>query len=644
MSKKILNEDLSGNISSSSHYYNPFQGLNQNVQNPNIQINPSIPNSSNPISLWNRIDPSAMRKFGAGFEVRSCSSLRPEQQMVVNRLASGLDTYILAAPAVGKTMPVVCYYMDHFLKLNPLLTLGMKPAAGTISDVIFRPEELSKMLWLCPIRSLVDDIEMDFRKDFYSIILQLVNQLIQPNHSINIIQNFTNTNNIMKDMINAMSTNLQHTRIALGLLNQKELLVEQLRQSLINIQNPADSSISKNLAETILRLDTQFYDVLIDLIISHVNTRLVGKKYLNTSDHNLTNKPIIIAVYESAPPIVKNTNNIKVVVFDEAQRTQDINAEERTDQIGKAINDVLSSNEIKSARLVLLSGSNNPLPAQQFCKFLTLAYNRKFADDFKDIGPVVLPGSNPGNIQILPKNNLGDFNTQKQIISELLSRTDSSAAGTVFIMFSLRRIHDLVNALVPEGSFPSVSPRKPIDIDRNKSLFTRHHVKEITNRELNIENIGNPLLRKAISRGLGFIHRQPDELMKAFQYDNQIVQNMFSQGRIKVLLATDAIREGINIKAKTMYLSSTTLPGNREMPLDSLTQLVNRVGREPGNFVIYTPAEDVEKVRQAISAVPGSFEDVPLSISGIKAKSRFGYGITKEVAKEIGDLLTRITS
>ena len=67
-----------------------------------------------------------------------------------------------------------------------------------------------------------------------------------------------------------------------------------------------------------------------------------------------------------------NNDQIRVLVFDEAQRTQDINDPIRTRTIGKAIDKILSNPGIKrNARLILLSGSNNTLPAEEFCKFIT---------------------------------------------------------------------------------------------------------------------------------------------------------------------------------------------------------------------------------------------------------------------------------
>jgi len=59
-----------------------------------------------------------------------------------------------------------------------------------------------------------------------------------------------------------------------------------------------------------------------------------------------------------------------------------------------------------------------------------------------------------------------------------------------------------------------------------------------------ISYISDERLRRAVSNGLGFLYRQKGEMDVQHQRDAIIVQNLFIAGKIKVLLCTDAIREG----------------------------------------------------------------------------------------------------
>ena len=78
-------------------------------------------------------------------------------------------------------------------------------------------------------------------------------------------------------------------------------------------------------------------------------------------------------------------------------------------------------------------------------------------------------------------------------------------------------------------------------------------------------------------------------------------------GRIKVLLCTDAIREGINVQAREMYLPTIIKPpDNKPMDIGGLNQLLNRNGRKENvTATIYT---DSRYVGNVIDALSGDFD------------------------------------
>ena len=44
--------------------------------------------------------------------------MRPWQKEVYTKLASGTDIYVAPSPGGGKTLPYICYWLDHIISLN----------------------------------------------------------------------------------------------------------------------------------------------------------------------------------------------------------------------------------------------------------------------------------------------------------------------------------------------------------------------------------------------------------------------------------------------------------------------------------------------------------------------------------------------
>jgi hypothetical protein len=96
--------------------------------------------------------------------------------------------------------------------------------------------------------------------------------------------------------------------------------------------------------------------------------------------------------------------------------------------------------------------------------------------------------------------------------------------------------------------------------------------------------------------------------------DFRIVAKLFSEGRIKTLMVTDAVGVGVNMDVQNIFMTSTTKPdgyGNFEaIKLSNLSQFLNRGGRSRFKEAnIYAPEADIPAVREALAAGITDFEE-----------------------------------
>jgi hypothetical protein len=110
----------------------------------------------------------------------------------------------------------------------------------------------------------------------------------------------------------------------------------------------------------------------------------------------------------------------------------------------------------------------------------------------------------------------------------------------------------------------------------------------------------NNLLYRSISAGFGFVIGGMELRHK------QIVQKFFRRGKIYLILATDSVGIGANMKVKHLYLPSLIkAPEMRKIDTSSLVQLINRAGRTAGSTAfIYCLPEDYDNVRRLFFSNP----------------------------------------
>jgi len=605
-----------------------FTSLNNRNVNYNVNINPSM---SNPRIISN--DPNAFKTpFGTKSVfsfVDHCAELRPWQQNISKQLAdTNHDFYLMAQPGGGKTGPVVCYWVNDILGLSTKPYPYNQPQQATVLrdidrliQLLTKPQDIDQIIWLAPIQALNNNIEIEYTERFVGgIIIQFLNRFVELSKNNEIILNiFPTANTSIISAIREMGNNSRET-------NLSEQLINMIQSPDPNASNPTDSMtgqpildqngqplqnpirnhqyVSRNYTET-------FRQQLGELVKQFTRKCLVGIRQENTDTHLITGtnypKPFVGCIYESVSSIIDNPNynKLRLIVCDEAQRLQgspDSDDVRRAKQIANSMHTFLMNNNTKSAKMVMLTGTVHPNTAKNMMHFLNATYNRKF----KPGTLVISPDRNPSNISVFPMTRLSDKYTQLRIINNILRRGEKRVA---FIIFGKEKINDLVDALAPSES-GYIPTNRPLSQSGTRSLYGKHNIKEIMGMGQDINHVSDPRLRRAASNGIGFLYRQKGEMDAQHQRDSIIVQNLFMSGKIRVLLCTDAIREGLNISIDTMYIPTIKKPsgeGMKPMEIGGLAQLVGRVGRREGvSGTIYTSPEDVSPIMTALS---GDFEN-----------------------------------
>lgn len=607
-----------------------FDGINYRNINYNTNINSS---GSNP-----RTTPPNSNAFKTPFGTKSlfsfvdhCANLRSWQQDIANQLANANnDLYILAQPGGGKTAPVVCYWAHNVLGLNTTPPKYNTPQPGTtirndinqIIQLLTNPQSVDQIIWLAPIQALNNNIELEYTERFVGgIITQFLNTFVEVIENSNdiILNTFPTPNTTIISAIRGMGDNARVRQLS-------EDLISMIRDPEPNAPNPIDSITGlpilnqnnqtlQNPIRTHQHIPSNYTETfrkqLGELITQYVHNCLVGIRQENTDTHLIIGtaypKPFVGCIYESAGSIIDNPNynKLRLIVCDEAQRLQgspDGDDVRRAKQIANSMHVFLMNNHTKSSKMVMLTGTVHPKSAENMMHFLNATYNRRF----KSSSLVVSPDRNPSNIKVFPMTRLADKNTQLRIINNTLKRGEKRV---VFIIFGKDKINDLIDTIAPSESGYRPA-QQPLSKSGTSSLYGKHNIKEIMSVGQEIDNISDPRLRRATSNGIGFLYRQKGEMDTQHQRDSIIVQNLFMSGKIRVLLCTDAIREGLNISIDTMYIPTIKKPsgeGMKPMEIGGLAQLVGRVGRREGvSGTIYTSPEDVSQIMNALS---GNFEN-----------------------------------
>ena len=316
----------------------------------------------------------------------------------------------------------------------------------------------------------------------------------------------------------------------------------------------------------------------------------------------------------------------------------------------------------KDAQIAFLSGTIHPVSAENFCDFLNKRYGRKLAVVSTERGDT--EAGNKTELHVIPDDAL---KSEKEQVNRVVNWVQRGEKGNAIILFSKRKINNLVQEAIKRLSqkdirydfnTPTNDRAKKEKIDRYRRALAysnpnasaeeiKQMVDEFTKKEFpssqqdeieKIKNkpgammIENKSLRTAVSYGIGYIYTKDDvepgdqradyytDTQAISENDKLIVANLFSEGKINVLIATAAIGIGVNVSIKNMYIPSCMkfernkhnegrmdLNNKREM-----SQLINRTGRGKTPISgIYTPSEFVPFLQSVVMSGAENFNVVP---------------------------------
>lgn len=559
-----------------------------------------------------------------GPQIRYCSTLEPWQRNIVDSLSKGQDQYIIARPGGGKTLPIICYWLDRMLSLNVMksyINYGNPNINNTLNSLFEAPHSRTnqpKLIFLVPIITLANQTSIEIRKDLSNIMLQAFNS--DPDYYI--------------------GTFLSKQNPTIAQLWEERRLYLSGQHSLNNLRS--DNTLNyytqtpSNIQQHVNSINSGLIQESENTIRSLINNMVYIRTGSGSSDIPLTNALVYVSIYESAMSYIKNVENPKLLVLDESHLIQESGNENdensRSYQIAAQLHDILSYfKNLPDTRLVLLSGTINPKSAKNVTDFFNACYERNFQT------PVEAPSTarNRSMLSVLPNESI---KTNDGIVKNIVRSINQNDWGQLYVLFSTNRITQIVKECINNIGNRNIENTSSYNFDqtfnRNQNQLklpgSSIDIMSIpSDMRLEVSNITNPLLRQAVLRGIGFIYRNipgnpldEQQPVQMNDQDKQIVAKLFRDKKINVLLATDAVGIGVNIDVKDLYIPEVIKYNSKienmiSVTIRDLSQILNRAGRGATPIAsIHTPSRNIEIITNALYA--GS-EDLPI-VSAIKTR------------------------
>jgi len=551
------------------------------------------------------------------------------QQEIINALDANNSIYVVASPGAGKTAPVMYSWAQKILKVNPGMVdkyindprrishNNYLNLMGNIKKILNNPESIHKVLYAVPTRALCDQIYNEVSNLLYQILFT----------SLNMVQSLPN-NKVIQYIQQNFNVNLKQELVT------RSKLMDQYNRLTIMFNQNHNQNIEKNMIkikQQIDQIDSIVHTKVASKIKHYVQNVLVQRAtevYTPRTEKAL----FIITVHRSAYSKVfkKAGKNIKTIIIDEAHTLQ-YNPEEpiknKKDVVDCAnVLYKILKNKQPDSNVIFLSGTINPISAKNLINYLNFCLSIK-------IKQLTSSEGNASKISIIPNDSI---NSHQTIVGLL---TNPKENNNLIILFSKKLIESLITKAIDQTTKSGYTSK---DIDAgavtspnfqqlsttsfqrgsdNKPTGTiQFNSKELIKKAAQMpgsSEIENPLLRLAVLHGFGYVFR-PDkkgmsksELQIAMK-DQQIVVDLFSSGKLKTILATDAVGIGLNIKVKNVYIPTISKFNGadfQKLGVADASQLYNRVGRRDFQIsTIYTPEANINDVLNAISVGNSGFE------------------------------------
>lgn len=535
------------------------------------------------------------------------------QKLLLNDIENtNKDIFVLVEPAAGKTTPFIEAWKRSFQVMSH---------TSNIKDI-------KTILWVCPT-------------------IQLASQ----------VYNDDLLNNIW-GMVQNWISNQAKSPFPITLL--PGAIAKKIYDNLKTTPTANDISITHD----------EFYELQ-----RHISQKLALRTGAGSKGGEVNQNTIAaVCTYSFAANIYK-TMKPDYVVIDETQ--QYVPKDSKNEDMEDALFNLFDEMKGNDSRLIMLTGSMNEQTANNICLFLNKYFDRKFTSK-----PFTAPGPEGKNKSFIKVNPTINLRNKQDIINLATQKIHMNSNGNAVVIFSVRDLdpklyrkmaimpicQELIEKL-PQRAIYNVTGAMPNSDDvKHHGIYDSHKNTLAQSAAINKSYFEDPqyqanylqklldddeirkrkqyydsgrrytlqsveygwtpsFVAKCILRGFAFMsggadvgHLDSDEIL--------LVQTLFKQGKINVLLATDMIGVGTTIAVHNLYLPKLQKPINKngkvvfgQIDESSLVQLINRVGRNPfivGN--IYCNPNDYTVVSEALSS--NSTEFVPeINVSHLERPS-----------------------
>lgn len=599
------------------------------------------------------------KSLAGGIKMEFCHSMAGWQSEILYRLNQGRDVYVATRPGSGKTMPIICYWGETILKLNPRRHSGGSEQDDILSEraiqLLTNPEQFGKIVYFCPVRSLVDDVSKGFREVLSHILTQVFNYLL------------TNLPNPKSERLIQILLQSRALKLDGRYINDKLNQLKAIAKDINNLKNRPDVRGNREIQNRLKELMTQQTKIYQDLegklgqALKAKMSKLVSTRSGIHKEGNPSEALVTVSVTESASSTfseIRNTKSISLVVFDESHLLQATEsdgvdqAKEKMKGLYLALNN-LSNN--RNTKFALMSGTVHPEAADDLIEYMKKCFGRKFNKIMAS------EAKNKAQIDVTANDKITEESFQIKLL------TNPSVSNNVLIIFSQKRILDLARkAIKSSGASESLggaergnvsrSPHQYSDLTRKpefKTGISPSNIESQVNAPKGAEEIYEDLQRQAVALGFGFIIRpdnrqgvEPDKV-KDYYRDQQIVAELFRKGKINTIMATHSIGVGVNVYVKRMYIPSIESPGSggfQKMGTAVASQLYNRVGRAafPIGSVI-TTSEYRDDVIKALSAGQEEFErGINVNIGNLDCRAYTFTSLFLNTLDKTGEIVSKL--
>jgi hypothetical protein len=544
-------------------------------------------------------------------------TLAPWQQIIANRIANRHDVLVNVAPAAGKTIPTLSGWYTLLFSIQPNQPVTDCP----------------KLLWVVPTKQLANQIFID---DFINLFFNKHKSVIEKT-------------NRMRDRTPQNIAQIIRTELPLVLYTK--------------FPQPIKTKIEQG--QPLLPQDDAEIRTLIKTWLFHISgSGKVG---------NPNTAIAFVCTEEIAPKLIQSIRNLAVVAIDEMQETfpkgtitdKQYEIYSGQDLQKKAINflNIIDATP-KPGRcaLALLTGSMNSDTTNELLKYINKNFKRNLTAS--DPRPSTDPtATNRSNISLKIHSGM---ETIDQLVKLTKAIIDEKQKNSLMIMFSIggnintsskqKSIFGICSELqkrLPHiyklsgyetdksGDLTRMMARQPLQPtpqpDPNQPRQPRQLPWPYNEFKLMLNNTTgrDPILADCLMRGFGYfmggtariasyqqlgigVDKSAGKQFSGMHKDDiQLIQKMFKDGLIYLILATDAVGVGANLSVKHLYLPSLNKyhgpgqgPGGAtsgKIDDSSLVQLINRAGRQFGqNATIYTTKDNYDRIYEFLENDPQS--------------------------------------